>query len=219
MAALAGETRAILYGFWLSSCSWRVRATLAYKQIPFEEKSIDIVKQRTQMTDEYRKLNPSQKVPALIIDDTTLVESMAILQYLEETRRTPSLLPNTPLLRARMREICETIVSGIQPLQNIGLKPHFSIEEQYSVFTKYWTRRGLQTLEDLLQKTSGSYCVGDQLSMADLCLVPQLYNAVTRHQLKLEEYTTVSKLYETLLKEKCLSDTHPEKIRLKKVTE
>ncbi|CAH2244543.1 jg8074 [Pararge aegeria aegeria] len=67
MAALAGETRTILYGFWLSSCTWRVRAALTVKQIPFEEKSIDIVKKRSQLTDEYRAVNPSQKVPALVI--------------------------------------------------------------------------------------------------------------------------------------------------------
>ncbi|XP_045761302.1 uncharacterized protein LOC123864723 [Maniola jurtina] len=218
MSRFTGETRTILYGFWLSSCTWRVRVALAVKQIPFEEKPIDIVKQRTQLTDEYRAINPSQKVPTLVIDNTTLVESMAILQYLEETRPTPSLVPNTPLLRARMREICATIVSGIQPLQNVGLKSHFSSAEQYTNFTKYWTERGLQTLEDLLPRTAGRFCVEDKLSMADLCLVPQLYNAVSRHQLSLEAYPVVSKLYQTLLKEKSFSDTHPEKIKQRRIT-
>ncbi|CAH2100149.1 unnamed protein product [Euphydryas editha] len=149
------------------------------------------------------------------LDGATLVESMAIIQYLEETRPKPSLLPDTPLLRAHMREICETIVSGVQPLQNIGLLSHFHTEDQYKKFTKYWTERGLQTLEELLQKSAGKFCIKDKLSMADLCLVPQLYNAVTRHELSLDKFPTVSTLYETLLKEKTFSETHPKNIKLK----
>ncbi|XP_047538292.1 probable maleylacetoacetate isomerase 1 [Vanessa atalanta] len=215
MARMATETRAILYGFWLSSCSWRVRAALHLKDISYVERSVDIVNKRSQLTDEYRVINPSQKVPALIIDGATIIESMAILQYLEDTRPKPSLMPRTPILRARMREICETVVSGIQPLQNVGLLGHFDSKDQYINFTKYWTERGLYTLEDLLQKSSGQFCIENQLSMADLCLVPQLYNAVTRHKLSLDKFPTISKVYETLLEEKTFSDTHPENIKQK----
>ncbi|CAH0722398.1 unnamed protein product, partial [Brenthis ino] len=176
---MAAEGRALLYGFWLSSCSWRVRAALILKGVPFEERRVDIIRECKHLTDEYKSINPSQKVPALVIDGATLVESMAILQYLEDTRPKPTLQPNTPLHRARMREICETVVSGIQPLQNIGIRAHFDTEDRYKKFTRYWTARGLQTLEELLQKSAGRYCVGDRLTMADLCLVPQLYNAST----------------------------------------
>ncbi|XP_026484726.1 probable maleylacetoacetate isomerase 1 [Vanessa tameamea] len=215
MARMATETRAILYGFWLSSCSWRVRAALHLKDISYVERSVDIVNKRSQLTDEYRVINPSQKVPALIIDGATIIESMAILQYLEDTRPKPSLMPRTPILRARMREICETVVSGIQPLQNVGLLSHFDSTDQYKNFTKYWTERGLYSLEDLLQKSSGQFCIENQLSMADLCLVPQLYNAVTRHKLSLDKFPTISKVYETLLEEKTFSETHPENIKQK----
>ncbi|XP_026764249.1 probable maleylacetoacetate isomerase 1 isoform X2 [Galleria mellonella] len=212
---MGGESRAILYGFWSSSCSWRVRAGLNLKSIVFEERNIDIVKEQSQLTDKYKNINPSQKVPALIIDGQTLVESMAILQYLEDTRPEPRLTPNDPLQKARMREICETIVSGIQPLQNIGLKSHFTTEYQYQQFTKYWCDRGLQTLENLLQKTTGLYCVGDQITMADLCLVPQLFNATTRLELSLDKYPTLSRLYKNLLKEKVFEETHPKAVRPK----
>ncbi|KAM3966750.1 glutathione S-transferae zeta 2 [Aphomia sociella] len=206
---MIGKNRAILYGHWLSSCTWRVRAALALKRIPFEERHIDIVKQQSQLTEQYKNINPAQKVPALIIDGETLVESMAILQYLEDTRAEPRLMPADPLQKARMREICEIIVSGIQPLQNTGLKSHFETQQQYEKFTIYWCDRGLKTLEDLLKKSNGSYCVGDQLSMADLCLIPQLYNATTRFALKLDKYPTLSKLNSSLLKEKVFQDTHP----------
>ncbi|XP_041974199.1 probable maleylacetoacetate isomerase 1 isoform X2 [Aricia agestis] len=208
-------SKPVLYGFWLSSCTWRVRAALHYKGIPYEEKQVDIVKSREQLSAEYRSISPSQKVPALVVDGVTLVESMAILQYLEDTYPKPSLLPSTPLLKARMREICETVVSGIQPLQNVGLASHFSTEQQYKDFTKYWTLRGLETLEDLLKtsSSSGQFCVGDHLTMADLCLVPQVYNALSRHNVDLAKFPTVAVLYDTLLKMPALRDTRPEIVR------
>ncbi|XP_035430575.2 probable maleylacetoacetate isomerase 1 [Spodoptera frugiperda] len=209
------ENRAILYAFWLSSCSWRVRAALHLKGIPFEERSIDIVKTNQQQTEQFRAINPAQKVPALVIDNVTLVESMAIVQYLEDTRPEPALTPKTPVLRARMRELVEVVVSGIQPLQNNGLQSQFPTTEQYTKFTRYWTDRGLQTLEDLLQKSAGEYCVGDQITLADLCLVPQVYNAVGRHALDISKYPTVSRLYEKLLKEKVFKETHPKVIKSK----
>ncbi|XP_059047477.1 probable maleylacetoacetate isomerase 1 [Achroia grisella] len=210
---MVGENRAILYGYWLSSCSWRVRAALNLKNIIFEEQNVDIVKDQSQLTNEYKTINPAQKVPALVIDGETLVESMAILQYLEDTRPEPRLAPNDPLQKARMREICEIIVSGIQPLQNVGLKSHFKTDQQYQEFTKYWCNRGLQTLEDLLRNCTGPYCVGNQITMADLCLVPQLYNATNRLELTLDKYPTLSRLYGTLLKEKVFKVTHPKAIR------
>ncbi|XP_075986995.1 putative maleylacetoacetate isomerase 1 [Anticarsia gemmatalis] len=210
------EKGAVLYAYWMSSCSWRVRAALTLKKIPFEERSVDIVKARNQLTEEYRSINPAQKVPALCIDDAVLVESMAIIQYLEETRPAPSLTPNTPLLRARMREICETVVAGIQPLQNVGLKSHFETEDQFQKFTRYWSERGLKTLDDLLRKSAGKYCVGDQITIADICLVPQVFNAISRYSLDVTKFPTVSKLYETLLTERVFQETHPKSVRAKK---
>ncbi|XP_048005540.1 probable maleylacetoacetate isomerase 1 [Leguminivora glycinivorella] len=212
--AKPGE-KAILYAFWASSCSWRVRAALVAKRLAFEERPIDIVKKKHHKTESYRAICPSQKVPALVIDGETLVESMAILQYLEETRPQPSLSPATPLLRARMREIVETIVAGIQPLQNVGLRGSFEHEEEYTKFVRSWTVRGLETLEDLLSRTARDrmYCVGDQLSYADLCLVPQVFNAVSRHKININTFPTVSKLYEALLKDNVFAATHPEKVK------
>ncbi|CAG4924528.1 unnamed protein product [Colias eurytheme] len=213
---MAGKTPTILYGFWLSSCTWRVRAALHLKKIPYEERSVDIVQKQAHLSEQFRAIHPSQKVPALIIDDDTIVESMAIINYLEDTRPTPTLTPPTPLLKARMQEICETVVSGIQPLQNIGLKSYFDSEDKYKAFTKHWTKRGLQSLEKLLQNSAGSFCIGDQLTKADLCLVPQVFNAVTRHELELGEYPILSKLYEKLLKEETFEETHPNNVRGRK---
>ncbi|XP_026323959.1 probable maleylacetoacetate isomerase 1 [Hyposmocoma kahamanoa] len=140
---------------------------------------------------------------------------MAILQYLEDTRPEPSLTPANLLQKTHMRAICETIVSGIQPLQNLGLRPRFDTEQQFQKFALYHTERGLQTLEELLKKTAGEFCVGDQLTMADLCFVPQLFNATTRTQLDISKYPTVSKLYEGLLKKEVFKETHPHVVKSK----
>ncbi|KAJ0181052.1 hypothetical protein K1T71_003137 [Dendrolimus kikuchii] len=210
---MAAKNPAILYAYWLSSCSWRVRAALHAKKILFEERSVDIVQDKKQLSEQYRTINPAQKVPTLIIDGVTLVESLAIIEYLEETHPEPSLLPNDALQRARTREICQTVVAGIQPLQNYGLKSHFPTEEQFIVFTKYWSERGLQTLENLLEKSAGRYSVGDQITVADICVVPQLYNAVTRYKIDISKYPTVSRIYNTLLEEELFKNTHPKKIK------
>ncbi|XP_053601685.1 probable maleylacetoacetate isomerase 1 [Plodia interpunctella] len=208
---MGGET-AILYGFRFSSCSWRVRAALHIKGIPFVEKNVDIVKQLSHLCEEYRRINPAQKVPSLVIDGETVVESMAILQYIEDTRPRPSLTPDKPLSKTRMREICETIVSGIQPLQNVSLRSWFECEEKYLQKGRQVIDRGLQTLEALLQKSAGSYCVGDQLTMADLCLVPQVFNATNRFKMNVDNYVTVSKLYQKLLEEETFKATHPKNV-------
>ncbi|CAB3254746.1 unnamed protein product [Arctia plantaginis] len=213
---MAAEKGAILYAYWLSSCSWRVRAALTLKKIPFEERTVDIVKEKKQFTEDYRAINPAQKVPALAIDNVVLVESMAIIQYLEETRPQPALIPKTPLLRARMREICEIVVSGIQPLQSFGLKPQFETEDQFQKFTKHFSERGFETLEDLVQKSAGKYCIGDQITIADICLVPQFYNAYSRYSLDLAKYPTISEIYNTLLQHEVFQKTHPKNVKPKK---
>ncbi|KAL0850350.1 hypothetical protein ABMA28_012180 [Loxostege sticticalis] len=205
--------KVILYGFRFSSCTWRVRAALTFKGIPFEELKVDILKAQDQLTEKYRAINPAQKIPAAVIDGATIVESMAIIQYLEDTRPGPKLTPESPLEKARVREICEVIVSGIMPLQNIGLKPHFDTEDQFLKFCRHWCERGLQTLEELLKRSAGSYCVGDQLSLADLCLVPQLYNITKRFEMQIDKYTTLSKLNEKLLAEPVFKETHPNSLK------
>ncbi|CAB3236986.1 unnamed protein product [Arctia plantaginis] len=186
---MAAEKGAILYAYWLSSCSWRVRAALTLKKIPFEERTVDIVKEKKQFTEDYRAINPAQKVPALAIDNVVLVESMAIIQYLEETRPQPALIPKTPLLRARMREICEIVVSGIQPLQNFGLKPQFETEDQFQKFTKHFSERGLPL---------------------------QFYNAYSRYSLDSAKYPTISEIYNTLLQHEVFQKTHPKNVKPKK---
>lgn len=111
-----------------------------------------------------------------ILDGHTLVESIAIIHYLEETRPQQPLLPQDPFKRCKVRELCEIIVSGIQPLQNLGLLVHLS-EEKKMNWAQNSIARGFDAIEKLLSASAGKYCVGDYISMADCCLVPQVFNA------------------------------------------
>ncbi|KAF6772247.1 hypothetical protein AHF37_08900 [Paragonimus kellicotti] len=132
-----------------------------------------------QYSEEYRKVNPKCELPALQIDNVTLTQSLPIMEYLEETRPSVgcSLLPKDPVKRAIVRKLSEIINSGIQPLQNLSVMRYLPPDISRDQWAAHWIQRGFKALEAELQKVSGNYCVGDELSMADICLVPQVYNA------------------------------------------
>lgn len=110
------------------------------------------------------------------LDGHTLVESIAIMHYLEETRPQRPLLPQDVHKRCKVREICEVITSGIQPLQNLIVLIHVG-EEKKKEWAQHWITRGFRAVEKLLSTSAGKFCVGDEISMADCCLVPQVFNA------------------------------------------
>jgi maleylacetoacetate isomerase len=170
-----------LYQFWRSSASWRVRWALAIKGIPFESQWVDLFA-REQRDDPHRVRNPIGHVPVLEVEGRFLGESMAILEWLEETRPTPALFPADPWGRARVRQLCELVNAGIQPLQNLAVLDHVAAEgPARQAFAAHWNRRGLTALEGLLQRWEAerptAFCWGDGLTAADLFLVPQVYNA------------------------------------------
>ncbi|XP_008118323.1 maleylacetoacetate isomerase isoform X3 [Anolis carolinensis] len=147
-----------------------------------------------------------KQVPALKIDGVTLSQSLAIIEYLEETRPNPRILPQDPKKRAQVRMISEHIASGIQPLQNL------SVLQQMGDKKVDWAQRsissGFEALERILQETAGRYCVGDEVTMADLCLVPQVYNA-DRYQVDLTPYPTIRRINKALLELEAFQTSHP----------
>lgn len=177
------NSKAFLFSSWRSSCSYRVRICLNFKEIPYEIKPVNLVSLRSQdgsqNGEELKKNNPMKYVPALQIDGHTLVESLAIMHYLEETRPNAPLLPQDAYKRAQVRAICDMIVSGIQPLQNIGVLNYMGnyLGDKEKAWSQHWIERGFKALETLLTESAGKYCVGDEISMADCCLVPQVFNA------------------------------------------
>ncbi len=188
-----------LYHYWRSSCSWRVRWSLHHKGIHFSDVPVNLL-QGEQSSPEYLRKNPGGYVPAIEIDGRIFGESLAILEWLEEEYPEKPLLPKNPLDRLRVRQICQLIVSGIQPVQNLAvLKRYSSDPNAQAAWAKEWISAGLIKLETLLQTTAKTYCFGDSLSIADLCLVPQIYNA-KRFNADLTSFPVISRVNETCLK-------------------
>ena len=179
-------TDLVLTSFWRSSCSWRVRIALALKAVPHTLETIHL--QRAggeQFQDDYRAKNHMAQVPLLTInadvldDPVYLSQSMAILEFIEEEYPDPPLLPKKSLERAKVRQIAEIINSGIQPLQNSStLKKIKSFDQDEQAWARFWIQDGLDNLERQLQGLrSTEFLVTDHPSIAECCLIPQLYGA------------------------------------------
>lgn len=199
-----------LYSFWRSSCSWRVRIVLAHKSVSYSLIPINLL-DGTQYTPDYTSRNAMSQVPTLQIGNTTLTQSLAIFHYLEDKYPTPSMIPQSDLLKYRMWEVTEIINSGIQPLQNVSVLNQL---EKYQVDKMNWAQtvinKGLESIEKIITLTAGKYSFGDQLTFADACLVPQGYNALT-YGVKLESFPLVYQIYKNALQHPSIQASHPKK--------
>ncbi|XP_028251395.1 maleylacetoacetate isomerase isoform X1 [Parambassis ranga] len=197
----------VLHGYFRSSCSWRVRIAFALKGIEYDQVPVNLIKDGgQQLTEQYKTLNPMQQVPAVEIDGFTLSQSLAVIQYIDETRPGPCLLPADPKARAQVRMISDLIASGIQPLQNLYVIQKIGAEKVQ--WAQHFIDRGFQALEPILKQTAGKYCVGDEISMADICLVPQVYNA-ERFKVDVGQFPTIKRLNQTLLEIEAFRASHP----------
>ncbi|XP_063589424.1 probable maleylacetoacetate isomerase 2 isoform X2 [Penaeus indicus] len=197
--------RPILYSYFRSSCSWRVRIALAHKGVDYEYRAINLLKQE-QVSDEYKKLNPLGQVPALIVNENTLTQSISILEYLEEAFPQKPLLPKDLLKRAKVREVCEIIGSGIQPLQNLAVLQ--KIGETKMEWGHFYIQNGFVALEQVLANSAGKYCVGDEVTIADCCLVPQVYNA-NRFKVDMAAFPVISRVHDALMSLDAFKAAHP----------
>jgi maleylacetoacetate isomerase len=183
MTQNARDSRPVLYHYWRSSSSWRVRWALSHKGIDYTPVAVDLLK-GAQRSPEHLQRNPLGAVPVLNIDGLELGESMAILEYLEETHPERPLLPAAPRARARVRQLCQIIVADTQPLQNLSVLEHVaelvSDPEQRRPWAERYIARGFDGYEALLRRDdapAGPCSFGDEVTLADLCLVPQCLNA------------------------------------------
>ncbi len=170
-----------LFHYWRSSSSWRVRFALDFKGIPYEPVAVSLLNGESE-SPEHLSRNPLGTVPVLEIPGTPaslLSESLAILHFLEEAHPDlPCLLPGTPLERARIRMLAELINSGIQPFHNPPvLAQHSADPVEQKSWAAGFIEKGLHAYESHCKKTHGLYSVGDAPSIADACLIPQLYSA------------------------------------------
>ncbi len=204
-----------LYNYWRSSASWRVRIALNLKALPFEYEAVHIV-ERQQETPEYKAKNPMAQVPTLELEDggTTvrIAQSIAIIEYLDELHPAPRLFPSDRVLRARARQIAECVNAGIQPFQNLPALAY--VREQLGGDDKSWAQRfnakGLEALEKLVPETSGTFCIGDQPSVADLCLIPQIYSA-RRFGVELDGFPTLLRIEENCNALPAFANAHPDR--------
>lgn len=174
-----------LYGYFRSSAAYRVRIALNLKGLPYETVPVHLLKDGgQQFAHDYLSLNPTALVPTLLDGDMVIGQSMAIMEYLEETHPSPALLPADAQGRARVRAIAQTIACDIHPLNNLRvlkyLKHDMKVGEQdKDTWYRHWISVGLTGVEAMLAGNAGTgrFCHGDQPTLADLCLVPQLFNA------------------------------------------
>ncbi len=190
----------VLYSYFRSSASYRVRIALNLKSIPYTYSAVHLVQNGgEQYSASYAALNPSREVPTLVHKGRSLSQSVAIIQYLDAIHPQPLLFPGDPYSRARILQVCEIINSGIQPIANLKVLTALEKQCQFDQRRKadwsaYWIRDGLLSLEKLIKQTSQDYCFGSVVTAADCFLVPQIYNAI-RYKVDLQEFPRLNEIY------------------------
>jgi maleylacetoacetate isomerase len=192
----------VLYSYWRSSAAYRVRIALNLKQLPYEIRPVHLLRDGGEHhSAAYAAINPQEQLPTLIDGDLVVRQSLAIMEYLEETRPAIPLLPEGAAARARVRALAQVVACDVHPLGNLRalqqLEKEFAASpEQRVEWTRYWIARGFTGLERLLAESTdtGVFCHGDTPTLADACLVPQYYNAV-RWNLPLEAYPTIRRIH------------------------
>ncbi len=196
-----------LYSYFRSSASFRVRIALALKGLSYDYLPVHLVKGGgEQLSAEFKARNPAALVPVLEDDaGQVLTQSLAIIEYLEETRPSPPLLPDNAAGRARVRALALSIACEIHPLNNLRVLGYLTktlgvSEEQKNAWYRHWVETGLETVEAMLagDARTGAYCHGDVPTMADVLLVPQIFNA-QRFNCRLDHVPTVMRIHQHCL--------------------
>ncbi|MFN4274782.1 MAG: maleylacetoacetate isomerase [Ferrovibrio sp.] len=189
----------LLYGYFRSSAAYRVRIALNLKGLAYDNRFIHLAK-NDQLSDDYARLNPQKQVPALVDDGTMLTQSLAIIEYLDETHPDPAFLPADPAEKARVRALALAIACDIHPLNNLRVlrylvKEMGLPEEKKNQWYQHWIENGFQAVEKMLagSPATGRFCHGDSPTMADICLVPQVANA-RRFDCDLSAFPTVVRI-------------------------
>ncbi|WP_343619027.1 maleylacetoacetate isomerase [Ralstonia sp.] len=203
-----------LYNYFRSSASFRVRIALEVKGLSYDYAPVHLLKGE-QMAPDFVKLNPDALVPVLCDGNDVLNQSLAIVEYLEETHPEPTLLPGSPSNRAHIRAIALAIACEIHPLNNPRvlkyLKNTFNVEEEArNDWYRYWVKLGFAALETRLSQSplTGAYCVGDTPTLADVCLVPQVFNG-KRFDVAVEDYPTLARIFEHCMAQEAFQRAAP----------
>ncbi|KUE81629.1 maleylacetoacetate isomerase [Aeromonas schubertii] len=203
-----------LYGYWRSSASFRVRIVLGLKGIVYEQIPVNL-RSGEQGEKSYRRLNPQGLVPFLVDGEWGLGQSVAIMEYLDETYPAYPLLPSSPQERARVRQIVGMIACDVHPLNNLRvlnyLESEFGVrQQQQETWYLHWIRETFRALEQMLSACSGIYCVGDEVTLADCMLVPQIYNA-RRYNMDISVFPNIQRIHDNCMALQAFADAAPER--------
>lgn len=190
-----------LYNYFRSSASFRVRIALNLKGLDYNEAPVHLVKNGgEQHSADYQKINPQSLVPALADGNNIITQSYAIIEYLEDTHPTPALLPKDAYLKALVRSFSLAIAADIHPLNNLRVLKYLTqdlnlTEHKKNEWYQHWIAKGLMPLEKIVHTSThtGEFCFGNSPTMADVFLIPQLYNA-RRFECDISAYPTLTRI-------------------------
>ena len=205
-----------LYSYFRSSAAFRVRIALNLKKLDYENAAIHL-RRNDQTKPDYRAVNPQGLVPTLDDGGRTLIQSLAIIEYLDEVYPDPPLLPSHPAERARVRALAEIVACDIHPINNLRVLrylTHSLDHDETAIATWYnhWIDAGFQALERLLvgDPRTGTFCHGEAPGIADIALVPQVVNA-ERYRLALAPYPTIARIHQSCMALESFATAHPDR--------
>ena len=207
-----------LYTFFRSSASYRVRIALNMKGLSYEQSPIHLRRGGgEQLTAAYKAINPQALVPAFEDNDKILTQSLAIIEYLDETHPNPPLLPKDPADKALVRSMAMVIACEVHPIQNLRVlnyvkKEYNQTDEQVNRWAQHWIDLGLAALEQMIlaQPKRGKFCLGDMPTLADICLIPQLGNA-RRYGCDVSRYPSILSIEKACMAISAFANAAPEK--------
>ncbi len=203
-----------LFNYYRSSASYRVRIALALKGLDYDYRAVHLAKNE-QFNESYAAVSAARLVPLLRDGDHSLTQSLAIIEYLDETHPTPPLLPGTPAERARMRALAMDIACEIHPLNNLRVLRYLVrdlkvSEDDKNRWYRHWVETGLEVVERQLAAVPSAFCHGATPTLADCCLVPQIFNA-RRFDCRLDHVPNVMRVFDACMALPAFEATRPEK--------
>ena len=205
-----------LYGYFRSSASYRVRIALSLKGLGYDLQPVHL-RRNEQRAPEFLERNPQGLVPALEHDDAVLAQSLAIIEYLEERFPEPPLLPASPADRARVRALAQIVACDIHPINNLRVLQYLENELALddgarTAWARRWIDEGFAAMEAMLgdDPRTGDHCFGNQPTLADICLVPQVFNS-QRFGVDMTRYPTLARIHENCMRLPAFADQAPER--------
>ena len=206
----------LLYNYYRSSASYRVRIALGLKGLAYDYAAVNL-QRHEQLEPGYGEISAAQAVPMLQDGEARVVQSLAIIEYLDERYPQPPLLPGDALARARIRALAQDIACEIHPLNNLRVLRYLvhelgASEDAKNAWYRHWVERGLAVVERQLEESpaTGRYCHGDQPTLADCVLVPQIFNA-RRFDCRLDHVPTVMRVFDACMEMPAFENARPER--------